>query len=1074
MFRGIEVPAGKNILSAKLVFVEADFQNEAGNINLDIKALDPESSTTFTAGDMAQNRTALAATVEWAKSASATQSPDISALVQDIVNDASWQSGGAMSFKISNASGENNNVRHNLYAYDAGNVAQRPQLFITYGDDLVAPAMSKMGPSGRLSTTTTNTTLTVRTDESATCKYQASSDADFDVMASTMNTDGNVHTADLSGLSSDQNYLYFIRCMDTNGNQNMTSAQVSFSVASLADPIVTLTIDEPAGVARSNKNVRSGVPFPKGLLAVDDDLMVTQGDQDFPIQSRPLSLWPDGSVRWLLMDTQISLAAHGSQTIDIKHSPEEADVENPITVNETSEMITVNTGPLEFEVPKNSGAVINRASVDGNTVIEAPVGNGSDRGPWISVGDNDYFGALLSDDSVPLASDTASKYKSYLADRGDQFNQFDPWDLSVTIEEQGPLHIVIRVSGAHLNNSGLGFSSFVTRIHAYKGDSTLKIDHTLIFTGTGNDKITGYGFKLPYTGSQTWVEGTSHATGSVSHLAYDNFDVAGVSQTGQAKGYLARQNGTTNLSVTLKNMAENFPKALVASNDSLDVQLYPEAAAPLDLERYSTTVDTGNGEGGDGKNRGAQGLSKTETFFVSFASGNAVTANAEALAMKGNAGQLMALAEPDWYSDARVMGVGDFVFNTSLANSETLYRIDGVLHVIADFMRFNQREQFDWFGLINYGDIRGDFAGGCAPGHSADCTWNEQGRYGWSGNSGEPSNQLWLQFLRTQSRAQFIDAVALAKHTQDVQMIHYGDATQYSDETIAGGRNREFSVGSLHRHGKQAWSGYGQSPEYSHIAGVETYYYLTGDGRAKEALYEAGSFIQRYSENLPQDTALVNGIDTLSRAAAVFYDDVNAYAKFNNRLNVLLDYVVASSAVENEIADASLNGAFNYFIRGAGGLLYVHEFNGDTRAQASIFEAADIITSGGDKWNVGDGGSDGSVWFYINSLTYAASIADKHDVDGAPYYNLVESILNHNDHASAQDGTAAIPLATWGNIPDDWQDWVWVWDEGVLDGTNPALLHITRQLTFRNDFMQDYHSYRSFLHLSTAAALINE
>ena len=388
-------------------------------------------------------------------------------------------------------------------------------------------------------------------------------------------------------------------------------------------------------------------------------------------------------------------------------------------------------------------------------------------------------------------------------------------------------------------------------------------------------------------------------------------------------------------------------------------------------------------------------------------------------------------------------------------------------------MRFNQRKQYNWFGMLNYGDIRGYFKGGCAPGHSADCTWSEKGRYGWSGNSGEPSNQLWVQFLRAPSRDLFTDASALAQHSQDLQMIHYGDATKHSDQTMSGGRNREFSVGSMHRHGVDAWSGYGQQPEYSHVAGIETYYYLTGNGRAKETLFEAAAFMTRYGQNTPSYTALVNGIDVLTRASAVFHNQPATYNRFNNRLEVLIQDTFDNDGVNSELADSTLGQTFGYFVRGAAGLMYHHERTGDSRSANLILDAADIITEGGDKWGVSNDGDAGGVWYYLNNLTYAHSIADEYSRNKTPYYNLVSSVLALNDHSSPQSSSAVISLASFEATPADWRNWIWEWNEEELNPAAPALLHIARQMTFRNDFMQDYHSYRAFVHLATAAALIS-
>ncbi len=861
---------------------------------------------------------------------------------------------------------------------------------------------------------------------------------------------------------------YTILAYDAAGNESGLSSPLLVQTdLGEESSLVSLTVKDYSGTLRVNDNVRSGVPFPKGSLLVTDALMMKDEASILPLQTRTLSTWDDGSVRWLLLDTQLSLDSNGSCELVLSKVEQEATIDTPVTATENEDYITVTTGKLTVEIPKKNGGLINRLWSGSTLMIDAPDTSDPDRGPWLTIDGESYYGQQLKDDSAVLSTDPVSRYKSYVSSNGGNFNLFDPWDLSVTIEESGPLHVVVRVSGAHLNEAGLGFSSFVTRIHAYRDSARLTVDHTLIFTGNGNDEIDGYGITMPFEGAQTMIEGVEIATGSVLQTSYDDYSVSGTDYQGQADGYVVRSGDSGTLAVVLKDMAENFPKAIVATENSINVQLYPEAIAALNVARYSGSIDTANGESGGDSNRAAQGFSKTETVIFDFSA----EANPITIAKQVDSMPLMALAQPDWYSDAGVMGVGDFVFNSASDNSEALYRIDRKLKVIADFMRYNQREKFDWFGMMDYGDIRGLFNGGCNS-DTDDCTWSELGRYGWSGNSGEPSNQLWIQFLRTLEPDAYTDAVALAKHTQGVQMIHYGDATEHNDQTISGGRNREFSVGSLHRHGRQAWSGYGQAPEYSHVAGIETFYYLTGDGRAKESLYEAATFIKRYGTDNEEYTALVNGIDTLSRAAAVFYNTNEIYTGFNNRITQLLDFLTPNG-VTNELSGSSLNGTFGFFVRGAPGLLYHHERTQSSQVADLIFSAADYITGGGsgDRWGVGTDAEAGSVWYYLNSLTYAASIAGQYGKSNDAYKTLAETVMTLNTHTQADSGTYAISLASFDAVPDDWTQWVWQWAEGDLNPTEPELLYIARQMTFRNNYMQDYHSYRAFIHLATAAAL---
>jgi PcRGLX-like protein C-terminal alpha/alpha toroid domain/PcRGLX-like protein central beta sandwich domain/PcRGLX-like N-terminal RIFT barrel domain len=835
--------------------------------------------------------------------------------------------------------------------------------------------------------------------------------------------------------------------------------------------LVNLHVEEPSGVVRASAPVRTGVPFPKGLLGVDAPIGLFAGQQALPVQSRALSLWDDGTVRWLLMDTQLDLAAGEDKAVELRRVSAPPTVADPLEITEAQDSITVDTGAVRIEIPKQYGGVINRAWVAGQLVIDAP-SDPTDRGPWVTRGGTQFHGGLLQSSSSPLGADPIDLYRQYVANHGlaGGFNLYDPWDLSVIVEEQGPLHAVVRVAGTHLDDTGMGFCTSIVRLHAYRGLPTLRLDHTLVYTGHAGAPINGYGMRIPFAGGRTVIEGHELAEGSVAHLAPDSHEITGQgTQSGHARGFVGRDDSSVGVSITLRDMAENFPKALVATPTALEAQLYPTQAAPLDLSRYSNTIDTANGETSGPDNRAAQGLSKTESMLLRFHSGSVDTATLESDADAFDQGELLLLAEQPWYSEAAVMGVGPFYFDPA-PSSEVHYRTNGVLHVLADFMRYNQRVQFGWYGLLDYGDIRGRFNGG-----GSGFTWHELGRYGWSGNSGEPSNQLWTQFLRRSSRQSFLDAEALARHTLDVQMVHFGDSDSVGASDWSG-HNREFAVGSLHRHGRQAFSGYAGLPEYSHVAGVETYYYLTGDTRAKEALYEAAQFMMRYGVNNPDYTATVNGLDVLSRAAAVFHDDAATSSRFNARVDVLLSYLSAGSPnpVQQELQGADVGSAFGFFVRGAPGLLYHHERTGDTATAERILDAADVLVAGadGDAWGLGESGDAGGVFYFLNTLTYAAHIAADHGRDPDPYFQLAQRVLEWNCHAAESPGTGAISLDSLQAIPSDWRDWTWTWDDEPLDPAAPGILWIDRQLTFRNDYMQDYHSYRAFIHLAAAAAML--
>ncbi|KKM00224.1 hypothetical protein LCGC14_1806570 [marine sediment metagenome] len=81
---------------------------------------------------------------------------------------------------------------------------------------------------------------------------------------------------------------------------------------------VKLTVTEPAGVARSPGIVTSGVPFARGAVKDASALSVRVGGKVVPSQFIRISPWPDGSVRWALMDCQLPVPAAGKAELVVR------------------------------------------------------------------------------------------------------------------------------------------------------------------------------------------------------------------------------------------------------------------------------------------------------------------------------------------------------------------------------------------------------------------------------------------------------------------------------------------------------------------------------------------------------------------------------------------------------------------------------------------------------------------------------------------------------------------------------------------------------------------------------------
>jgi hypothetical protein len=108
--------------------------------------------------------------------------------------------------------------------------------------DSTPPVRSNGSPSGTLSSGTTQTTLSLTTDENATCRYSTTAGTAYSSMTNTFSTTGNTsHSTTVSGLSDGNTYTYYVRCQDGAGNANTIDFSISFSVAVASSDITAPT-----------------------------------------------------------------------------------------------------------------------------------------------------------------------------------------------------------------------------------------------------------------------------------------------------------------------------------------------------------------------------------------------------------------------------------------------------------------------------------------------------------------------------------------------------------------------------------------------------------------------------------------------------------------------------------------------------------------------------------------------------------------------------------------------------------------------------------------------------------------
>lgn len=128
------------------------------------------------------------------------------------------------------------------------NSSNYPNFFYSYTKNLTStdttPPVRSLGfPTGTLASGTIQTTLSLATNENATCKYSTIAGTAYSSMANTFSTTGGTnHSKTITGLTNGTTYNYYSRCQDTVGNSNIDDYIITFLVASSSTDTTPPTI----------------------------------------------------------------------------------------------------------------------------------------------------------------------------------------------------------------------------------------------------------------------------------------------------------------------------------------------------------------------------------------------------------------------------------------------------------------------------------------------------------------------------------------------------------------------------------------------------------------------------------------------------------------------------------------------------------------------------------------------------------------------------------------------------------------------------------------------------------------
>jgi len=578
---------------------------------------------------------------------------------------------------------------------------------------------------------------------------------------------------------------------------------------------VRLAVEEPAGVTRQQWPVSSGIPLAQGALRDERAAaLFDAAGKEVPLQSESLARWPDGSIRWLLLDFQIDLAARDKKTLTLRYGPEvrRAAVPAPVRVTKQADgKILIEPGPVRLEFDPAAffpqGTAWLPAGVAGRNADQRLTYNCTADGVRLEDAQEGYF-RPFGPDKPPA---------------------------EFAIEQAGPVRACFCARGWHYADDSRMFR-YVARIHAWRGQPYVRVFYTFINDHQDSLMAKVRSLELRFWSAEAFgaktclLDGKPVTEGRVFQVDETQYLVDGKPAGERGCGWAAVGSERMGLAVGLRDFWQQWPKAIDCRPGCVTLQLCPRLPVGLydgkPLEEENKLYYALRG----GVHTFKVGVAKTHELWVNYLAGKP---DATRLGEFFRAAEepLLAVAEPAYVSATGA--AGDF----PPADPRKYAGYDAWLSRALD-VHLKRRDKDREYGMLNYGD------------------WYGERKVNWGNLEYDLAHGMFLQYLRTGQRRFFLRGEQAARHHVDVDVIH---ATNPHLKNPWGSPPR---VGEIWLHGLNHTGGYyenaplpvertyqmGHSTNFGHVwvGGDFEYYYLTGDRRAREVALEMADAMVRH------------------------------------------------------------------------------------------------------------------------------------------------------------------------------------------------------------------------------------
>ena len=627
----------------------------------------------------------------------------------------------------------------------------------------------------------------------------------------------NNHRLILDDLQENQTYHFRLLGRAPDGTE-VVSRDHTFSTAprprargTVERARVPLEVANEAPMERRGWPVTSGIPFPQGALtAAENTRLLDRTGAEIPLQTAELAAWPDGSVKWLLLDFQADVGAAGSAGYRLEFGygvvRRNDGPRTPVEVAADGRRVELSTGPLKLLLD-----------------TEAPCFPGR---VWIDADGDGVFSAdeEITDPAAPGCVELVTADGTAFSSLGGP--------CSVAVEERGPLRTVLKVRSRLQATDGSRTLTCITRINAYAGKDFLRILHTWENDHTADNflAVRSLTLRTPlrlssasctlFGADDASYRSRSSGQPTLTQLEDDEFSVTERDvirqRGGRAPGTVDLSDATRGLTVAVRDFWQNYPKSLGATDNAVEVGLCP----PLPDGRYR---DRGELEDKlyyylqDGAYRLKQGVSRTHELVYRFHAAGAPDAPPQLQE------PLRARAPAAWYCDSKAFG------DLAAADAGKFPEYERYAeNCLANYLE--TRETGREYGMLNFGD------------------WFHVQK--WGNIEYDTPHVFFLHYARGGDPRFFTAGEQAVRHYLDVDTCHHHADHGFVDRVYAHciGHVGDYYPYYFRKGGAQGVVEV--EVDHTWVQGLLDYHLLSGDRRALEvATRVADKYDQLYTVN---------------------------------------------------------------------------------------------------------------------------------------------------------------------------------------------------------------------------------